>query len=75
MGKIDYQGRQLALGFVARTLNDAPDLFAVMADPLKFAGGTMRVPSGPAIQFADVPELPECLTGEEMESERWDGLS
>ena len=68
--------KELRLGRMSRTLDEGQDLFAVLADPLAFSCRQVRFPSGPAIIFADVPELPENLLEfeEEMDAERWDGL-
>jgi hypothetical protein len=67
--------KELRLGRMSRTLEEGQDLFAVLADPLAFSCRQVRFPGGPAIVFADVPELPEDLFNEEMDAERWDGLS
>lgn len=66
---------EFRLGIAARTLGEEQDLFAVLSDPITFSTRSVRFPSGPAIIFADVPEIPANFEEMEMDAERWDGLS
>ena len=66
---------EFRMGAVARAISEPQDLFAVLvADPLPFIGRGMRFPSGPAI---DIPAMPgqHRHRDDEIELERWDGLS
>lgn len=66
---------EFRLGAVARAISEPQDLFTVLtAEPLPFIGRGMRFPSGPAI---DIPTMPsqQRLHTDEMDLERWDGLS
>ena len=75
MSKLNGQGRLTPLGEVSRMLVTEPDLFDVHADPLSLVSASSRFPSGRSIVLAGVPELRAGLLSDDMEAERWDGLS
>ena len=67
-----WQEKDFRLGVVARAISQDHDLFAVMADPLTFAG--RRFPNGPAIMLPGM--IPTTRHQEDdFDLERWDGLS
>ncbi len=66
-----WREKDFRLGVVARAIQQDHDLFAVMADPLAFAG--RRFPNGPAILLPAVPLVPRHE--DDFDLERWDGLS
>lgn len=75
MSKLNGQGRLFPPGEVSRMLVSEPDLFVMQTDPLSLVTCQARFPSGRSIILTGVPQLQEGLIPEEMESERWDGLS